>query len=284
LGANIGNLSNLIDGVHFIAVAPDDNSLLTGSVPGWWLDSPEKSNYEHSRYLVEEIKPRIDSQFATLPGRLSTGVAGWSMGGFGALHNIIEHPDVYGSAFSIKGGVNPTLPISPNWEGNDFGLYSLLGDTISTDSAHWTSVNILNNIHRLKSTNVHLGLYGGRNDEWFAEENLRLDTIMTGLSMPHLFFETDEYHGGIPDSSMMRVLRFFDSVFVDSTSVRQRIGLNSQANRSSILDGTITWFDIRGRRLATVSAADKRYPPNASGVRIAVMPNGLCKTFFVPTK
>jgi hypothetical protein len=60
----------------------------------------------------------------------------------------------------------------------------------------------------------------------------RLDTVMNGLSMPHLFFETDETHFGIPDSSMLRVLRFFDSVFVHSpASVQPRAGFNAKKQR-----------------------------------------------------
>jgi S-formylglutathione hydrolase FrmB len=270
-----GNMNTLIDSVHFIAVAPSDSNRY-----GWWLDSPKLPYFAHSRFLVEELKPKIDSLYATLPGRLSTGVAGWSMGGFGALHNIIMHPDVYGSAFSIKGGVDPTLPLNPSWGGSDFGLYKDLGNT-PADSVNWNAVNILLNIHRLTTESVHLGAYGGRNDALFAIENRRLDTIMTGLSMPHLFFETDEDHYGIPDTSMLRVLRFFDSVFVHSAAaVRPRAGYTGHARRPAVPAGAVVWYDIRGRRLAAFPAIDKRYLQNASGIRIAVMPDAACRVFF----
>ncbi len=275
LAANFGNMETLIDSVHCIAVAPSDNDRY-----GWWLDSPLHPTYAHSRFLVEELKPIIDSSYATLPGRRSTGVAGWSMGGFGALHNIIQHPDVYGSAFSIKGGVDPTLPLNPDWQGNNFGLFFDLGDS-PADTVNWNAVNILLNIHRLKTDSVHLGSYGGRNDEWFAVENRRLDTIMTGLSMPHLFFETDEDHVGIPDSSMLRVLRFFDSVFVNSLApVLPRAGSNAKAQRQAAPAGTIAWYDVRGRRLAAFPVIDKRNLHGASGIRIGMMPRYGARVFF----
>jgi S-formylglutathione hydrolase FrmB len=269
-----GNLKTLIDSVHFIAVAPSDNNLY-----GWWLDSPIIPNYAHSRFLVEELKPKIDSLYATLPGRTSTGVAGWSMGGFGALHNIIQHPDVYGSAFSIKGGVDPTLPLNPAWEGNNFGLFKDLGNALA-DSVNWNAVNILLNIHRLTAESVHLGAYSGRNDAWFAIENRRLDTIMTGLSMPHLFFETDEDHYGILDTSMLRVLRFFDSVLVrPPVTVRPAAGFNARTQRQATPAGNVVWYDIRGRRLAAFPAAEKRHLHNASGIRIAAMPGAVYRVF-----
>ena len=274
LQPGMGNLDTLIDSAHFIAVAPSD-----GGRYGWWLDSPKHANYMHSRFLVEELKPKIDSLYATLPDRLSTGVAGWSMGGFGALHNAITHPDVYGAAFSIKGGLDLTLPLNPNWT-SDFGLYNDLGNSLA-DSVNYNAVNILLNIHRLKGASVHLGSYGGRNDTWFAIENRRLDTIMTGLSMPHLFFETDEDHVGVPDSSMLRVLRFFDSVFVHSAAaVRPVAGFNARTRRA-MPAGNVVWYDIRGRRLAVFPAADKRYfQHDASGIRIAAMPDDVYRVFF----
>lgn len=201
-----GDVDAFIDSVGFIAVAPYD-----GGRFGWWLDSPKLTSYAHSRFLVEEFKPLIDSHYATLPDRGNTGAAGWSMGGFGALHNLIRHPDVFGAAFSIKGGVDPTLPLNPHW-GSDFGLYADLGSALS-DTANWNAVNILKNAWRLKGSGAAIGFYGGRNDVWFAEENRRLDTIMTGEGITHLFYETDEDHYGVPDQRMRRIMDFFDSVF-----------------------------------------------------------------------
>jgi hypothetical protein len=104
---------------------------------------------------------------------------------------------------------------------------------------------------------------------------------MTGLSMPHLFFETDEGHSDIPDTSMRRVLSFFDSVFVRSpAAVRPRSGFNAQTQRRTMPAGNVTWYDIRGRRLAAVAATDKRYFHDASGIRIAKMPDAVYRVFF----
>ncbi|MDD5675786.1 MAG: alpha/beta hydrolase-fold protein, partial [Chitinivibrionales bacterium] len=176
LDYNTGNMAVLIDSAAgFIAVAPD-NGMYRNS---WWLDSPVMPGWAYSRFLVQELKPKIDSLYATLPARAKTGVAGHSMGGFGAMHNLIEHPDVFGSAFSIKGAFDLTLPLNPNWNG-DFGLYKVLGNQ-PADTAYWNAVNILKNIHRLAGADVHIGFYGGLNDPWFGQENRRLDTILTGL-------------------------------------------------------------------------------------------------------
>ncbi len=49
-------------------------------------------------FLVEELKPHIDSKFRTRPEREFTGIMGSSMGGLISLYAAIEHQDVFGKA------------------------------------------------------------------------------------------------------------------------------------------------------------------------------------------
>ena len=86
------------DLLNYIIVIPFD-----GTTTGWWLDSPVDSLSQLSKWLSKEFKVHIDSHYATLPDRNNTGIAGHSMGGYGALLNYIKHFDVYGHAFSAKG-------------------------------------------------------------------------------------------------------------------------------------------------------------------------------------
>lgn len=50
------------------------------------------------RFLVEELKPRIDAEYRTLPGRDDTSTMGSSMGGLISLYAMMKHPDVFGAA------------------------------------------------------------------------------------------------------------------------------------------------------------------------------------------
>ncbi len=49
-------------------------------------------------FIVETLKPYIDQEFRTLPGREHTGIMGSSMGGLIALYAAIEHQDVFSKA------------------------------------------------------------------------------------------------------------------------------------------------------------------------------------------
>jgi len=54
------------------------------------------------RFLVEELKPAIDSRFPTRPERAHTFVMGSSMGGLISLYAISEYPDVFGGAACLS--------------------------------------------------------------------------------------------------------------------------------------------------------------------------------------
>ena len=53
-------------------------------------------------FLVTELKPFIDSTFATLKNRQNTFIAGSSMGGLISLYAICEYPNVFGGAACLS--------------------------------------------------------------------------------------------------------------------------------------------------------------------------------------
>jgi S-formylglutathione hydrolase FrmB len=189
-----------IDSVHYIIAAPDDGNELS-----WWLDSPVKKKSNYHTFLVSEFKHLIDSLYATLPDRNNTGVAGHSMGGYGALHNLIESPDVFSAAYSIKGAVD--LLTCPG----KFGLNDVLGK-LETHRENWVNMDIVTNICKLTGKNVAIRFYSGPND-WFNTANRRLDSALTSCAIPHGYVLNDQAHRQVPFESMKAVMLFFDSTF-----------------------------------------------------------------------
>lgn len=189
--------------VDYIMVAPLDDY-------GWWLDSPEDPSSKWSSFLIEEFKPHIDSTYRTLPDRKNTGIVGHSMGGFGAFHNAIEHPEVFGVVFSIKGGLDPRLPLNPNWP-QDFSFRALLG---TSDTSRWDAVNVLKNAHRLRNADITIGFCAGENDGWFRDENDEMHRVLDSMEIDHLYWKNGEGHGWISSQSMAVISHFFDTAFV----------------------------------------------------------------------
>ena len=74
--------------------------------------SPFDDNYHgkgrghlYLSFLLETVKPMIDRDFRTLPGREHTGTIGSSMGGLISLYAFFSHGDV----FSFAGAMSPSL-------------------------------------------------------------------------------------------------------------------------------------------------------------------------------
>ncbi len=75
------------------------------SKPGgsFYVNSPVTGNWED--HIVNEVVGYVDSHFRTLPQAESRGIAGHSMGGFGALNIVMRHPDVFSAVYSMSPGL-----------------------------------------------------------------------------------------------------------------------------------------------------------------------------------
>jgi predicted alpha/beta superfamily hydrolase len=67
--------------------------------------TPGRGGDDYLRFVVEELKPFIDSSYRTLRGRDDTAIAGSSLGGLISLAAALWHPDVFGMA----GVMSPSL-------------------------------------------------------------------------------------------------------------------------------------------------------------------------------
>lgn len=57
---------------------------------------------DYLKFLVYELKPFVDSTYATLPGARHTFLAGASMGGLISLYGALEYPNVFGGAACLS--------------------------------------------------------------------------------------------------------------------------------------------------------------------------------------
>jgi hypothetical protein len=54
------------------------------------------------RFIVEELKPRIDRDYRTLPGRADTAIMGSSMGGLISFYALGRYPQIFGQAAALS--------------------------------------------------------------------------------------------------------------------------------------------------------------------------------------
>lgn len=85
------------------------------------MNGPVNSD-NYLKFLVEELKPMIDSNFSTLPDQQNTFVMGSSMGGLISIYAICEYPDVFGGAACM----------STHWVGDDDNFFKEVPEAYNT--------------------------------------------------------------------------------------------------------------------------------------------------------
>jgi len=107
-GANSGpveimehsNVVKLSSASHLITVLPD-------------ADFSYYTNAKHTRHarwedaITEELVRDVKGRFPVLEGREHTGIAGISMGGYGAVKLALKHPEVYAFGGSMNNTTTP---------------------------------------------------------------------------------------------------------------------------------------------------------------------------------
>ena len=100
---------------QMIVVLPDSKTLYGGSM---YSSSVTVGNFE--RYVYHNVVHYIDAHYRTIPNRLARGLAGHSMGGYGALRIGMQHPNVFGALYVMSAcclspmGARLTGPMAEN--------------------------------------------------------------------------------------------------------------------------------------------------------------------------
>jgi enterochelin esterase-like enzyme len=82
---------------EMILVNPDAFTKYNGSM---YSASPTTGDWE--TYLAEDLVSYIDSHYRTIPDRMSRGLGGHSMGGYGTIRIGMKRPDVFSSLYIMS--------------------------------------------------------------------------------------------------------------------------------------------------------------------------------------
>jgi S-formylglutathione hydrolase FrmB len=80
-----------------IIVLPDAYTLFSGSM---YANSPTIGDWES--FIADDLVGYVDARYRTLPDRLSRGLSGHSMGGYGTLRIGMKRPDVFGALYAMS--------------------------------------------------------------------------------------------------------------------------------------------------------------------------------------
>ena len=82
---------------EMIVVLPDSKTLHNGSM---YSSSVTTGDFE--RFISHDVVAYMDTHYRTIPDRMSRGLVGHSMGGYGATRIGMKHSDVFGSLYIMS--------------------------------------------------------------------------------------------------------------------------------------------------------------------------------------
>lgn len=98
------NLKNILDDLiksgeirEMIVVMPNGTNAYGGS---FYTNSTVAGNWED--YIYKDLVAYVDKNYRTIPKAESRGIAGHSMGGYGAIKLSMKHPDVFSAVYGLS--------------------------------------------------------------------------------------------------------------------------------------------------------------------------------------
>ena len=207
------------DGFYTDAVTPVDYDACMKDGTGLFLPTMQRRdktcvhqrNYE--TYITKDLVTDVDTQYRTLAKREGRGLAGMSMGGFGALELAMRHPDEFSAAASHSGvdallyaGPHPygtgivTLVTDPsNWGRSPDPNVAQIGTWVrgifGPDIANWKAHDPASLINELKPGQLALYLDCGTEDEFGLDaEATYLHELLDNKHLEHAFFTGPGHH------------------------------------------------------------------------------------------
>lgn len=93
----MSNIIRYVESYDLVVVMPDGAN-------SYYTDHPKGLQYH--QYIVEDLRMRIEETFPISAKKEHRFIAGLSMGGFGALHIGLSHPDIYSKVISLSGVID----------------------------------------------------------------------------------------------------------------------------------------------------------------------------------
>ncbi len=165
-------------------------------------------------FFVEELVPTIDRKYRTVPERRERGISGTSMGGYGALHLSMRHPDLFGSAAAQSAALVPKFPDPLPTDGR-WGFYArvLSGPFGSPlNESYWEAnspITLAQHPERFASLRLYFDC-GDQDRYGFQEGAEVLHNTLAGKHFPHEFVLRSGGHGWSYLSQYMKYALLFE--------------------------------------------------------------------------
>ncbi|MDX2190171.1 MAG: alpha/beta hydrolase-fold protein [Bacteroidota bacterium] len=156
----------------------------------YYINSPIFKEQKYASLIGTELVQMIDNKYRTKKDRNARILAGFSMGGYGAVSLLCRYPEVFSTAISRGGALDAqSLMDDLNWD--DISL-EILGDYWQNQKQYHlhSIVNLLNKIQNRNDVSIVLEV--GREDFLYTG-NKKVEAKLRTTKIPYIFAE---YPGG----------------------------------------------------------------------------------------
>jgi len=148
-----------------------------------------KRRYED--FFLQEFMPAIERRYRAQAGRKSRGIAGISMGGYGALHIAFRHPQLFCAVGAHSAALLEALPKISAQDSRQLGRLRVLGSAFGSpfDAAFWTRNDPVTIARTANLSGMKIYFDCGSEDDFGFDAGAEvLDKLLTSRHIPH------EYH------------------------------------------------------------------------------------------
>lgn len=178
-----------------------------GGYGSWYFDSPVDSAFRYETHVAKEVVNYIDREFRTIASREGRAISGLSMGGHGALYLALRHPEVFGAAGSMSGGVD-LRPFPGGWE-----IAQRIGSRQEFPE-RWESASVINNLYLWNEKMPIKFIIDCGTDDFFFDVNRALHEKMLAWRIPHDFIvRPGEHNLDYWKNAVLYQLLYFEQFF-----------------------------------------------------------------------
>jgi len=201
------NLAEYATNYDMIIITPEGHD-------SWYTDSSGVPTAKYESYFIRELIPDVDARFRTIKDRRERGIAGLSMGGYGALKYGLKYPEEFVFAASLSGALDPATrtDASPGF------AWDILRPSINTVfGPRRSQTRLTNDLHRIArgltasqiASLPYLYFDCGLEDGFLAT-NRELADILLSKKIPHQYRQLPGGHTwAYWDQQVQEVLRLY---------------------------------------------------------------------------
>lgn len=190
---------------QMIIVTPEGND-------GWYTDSAAVPKNRYETYFIEELIPDVQRRYRTVETRAGRGIAGLSMGGYGALKFAAKHPELFSFAGSMSGALDAASWKESDSKGGLEFIWKSMAPVFGNDGSPTRKTNDVMALYRdWPSERIkdlpYVYLDCGTQDFLFPS-NRAFAEILVSRKIPHEYHQLPGAHGWVYwDAQVQEVLK-----------------------------------------------------------------------------